>query len=60
MARPSGELHPTLLFAGVSTGMERERLQNDSLVNGYTGLHGRRAPPTSKLCECTNSARMTC
>ena len=29
-------LHPPLPVLGVSMGMERERLQNDSLANGYT------------------------
>ena len=34
-------LHASLPLAGVSIVMERERQQNDSLVNGYLGASGR-------------------
>ena len=37
-------LHPPLLLAGVSTGMERERQQHDSLVNGYPHQQPARLP----------------
>ena len=36
-------LHPPLSLVGVSTGMERERQQNGSLVNGWV-----RQPPWNK------------
>ena len=39
-------LHPPLPLVGVSIVMERERQQNDSLVNGY------HSPPPERQCPC--------
>ena len=49
-------LHPLLLLVGVSIVMERERQQNDSIVNGYcTSSISRRRYPASSAAACPKS-----